>query len=498
MTFLHFLLPFLLSTAGAQAALRAGAARVDITDREAGPVAEPSYVKALALADGPARAVLITVDAVAIGGIGRIDDGYLARVRSRIESELGIPARHVIVNASHCHSVIRRDVDALTVEAVRQAWRALTPVRAGAGRGTEDRIQENRRMKLRGGRETDVRRAYPMPHDEDVVSTGPIDPEIGLLRLDRIGDGRPLAVLYHFSAHPIQGAPDNGNTADYPAFASRAIEENLGEGVLAFFVQGCGGDINPARYKDVHQPHDAEPLGNRLGLSALRGLRAIRTSEGAALRILNETLTLPRSADTAQRITALHARRDELLRSLQGTTLNFKTFLPLYVEHKLSPDLPAYYAHAYLHEQDRGRADLRTLDAENRDALKAYLRNIETMEELTRLQTNLALIEKHHAEAATLPPTLDVEVAGLRIGGFRLVTFPGELTVQIGLNIKQRTPGPFTFVAGYTNGYIFYTPTAEQRRNPGYAQEDCDTLVAPEWQALFEAKAADVLRRLDF
>ncbi len=476
--------------------MRAGVARVDITDREAGPVAEASYVKALALEDGASRAVIVTVDAVAIGGIGRIDDGYLARVRSRIERELNIPARHVLVNASHCHSVIRRDVDALTIEAVRQAWRALTPVRAGAGRGMEDRIQENRRMKLRDGRETDARRAYSMPRDEDVVATGPIDPEVGLLRLDRVDNGRPLAALYLFAAHPIQGAPDNGNTADYPAFASRAIEENLGEGVMAFFVQGCAGDINPARYKDVRQPHDAEPLGNRLGLGALRALRAIRAADGATMSVINDTLVLPRSTDTAQRIAALRARREELLKSLQGTTLNFKTFLPLYVEQRVSPEMPAYYAHGYLHEKDRGRQHLRVLDAENRAALQAYLRNIETMEELTRLQTNLALIEMHHAEAAQLPATLAVEVAGLRIGDFRLVMFPGELTVQIGLNIKQRAPGPFSFVAGYSNGYIFYTPTAEQRRNPGYAQEDCDTLVAPEWQALFEAKAADVLRRL--
>lgn len=75
-----------------------------------------------------------------------------------------------------------------------------------------------------------------------------------------------------------------------------------------------------------------------------------------------------------------------------------------------------------------------------------------------RPQTNLALIEQHHAEAAKLPPTLEVEVAGLRIGDFRLVMFPGELTVQIGLNIKKNARGPFSFVAGYSNGYIFYTP----------------------------------------
>ena len=34
------------------------------------------------------------------------------------------------------------------------------------------------------------------------------------------------------------------------------------------------------------------------------------------------------------------------------------------------------------------------------------------------------------------------------------------------------------------------------RRNTGYAQEDCDVLVAPEWQKLFETKALEVLRGL--
>lgn len=90
----------------------------------------------------------------------------------------------------------------------------------------------------------------------------------------------------------------------------------------------------------------------------------------------------------------------------------------------------------------------------------------------------------------------DVDVMGVRIGDFMLVTFPGELTVEVGLNIKKRSLAPFTFVAGYTNGYICYTPTAQQRNNTGYAQEDCDSMVGPEWQQLFESRAAAVLERL--
>ena len=87
-------------------------------------------------------------------------------------------------------------------------------------------------------------------------------------------------------------------------------------------------------------------------------------------------------------------------------------------------------------------------------------------------------------------------MVGLRVGDFVLVTFPGELTVQIGLNIKQASPHDTTFVAGYTNGYIYYAPTAEQLANVGGAQEDCDCVLAPEWQKMFEDKVAEILKRL--
>ena len=86
--------------------------------------------------------------------------------------------------------------------------------------------------------------------------------------------------------------------------------------------------------------------------------------------------------------------------------------------------------------------------------------------------------------------------SGLRVGDFVLVTFPGELTVQIGLNIKKASPHKHTFVAGYTNGYIYYAPTAEQLQNVGGAQEDSDCLLAPEWQKMFEAKVAEMLKSL--
>ncbi len=475
--------------------LLAGVAKVDISDRDT-EVNDTLFAKALILKKDSTIAVLVTIDAVAIGEIGRIKNEFLGNVRAELQKSLEIPPESVLINASHCHGVVCADVEQRTIQAVQEAWKNLVPVRAGTGVGQEVRIMENRRLRLKDGSEADVRHAYSMPRDEDVIGIGPVDPEIGLLRLNRL-DGTPLAVVYNFACHPIQGVPSKGSTADFPGFASRVIEENLGDNVMAFFVQGCAGDINPVTYKDVHNPRDAEIFGNMLGLNVLRGLKTIEMSDSAELRILNEPLALPRAADIEHRISAIEAEQARLLKSLRGTSLNFKTFLPLYVQYKVSGEFPSYYSHRYLLDKANGREDMLKLDAENKANMEAYLENVDAMEKLTRLNVNLALLRMHLAQnKAAQSETLDVEVGGLRVGDFVLVTFPGELTVQIGLNIKQASSHRFTFVAGYTNGYIYYTPTDEQRKNTGYAQEDCDCLVAPGWQSLFESKVSAMLEKL--
>ncbi len=475
--------------------LLAGVAKVDITDREAGPVNDPLYVKALVLKSDRVTLAIITVDAVAIGGIGRISNDYLGIVRSRLEKELNIQPTNVLVNASHCHGIVCSDVEQRTFQAVEEATRNMVPVKIGVGVGHEDRIMENRRLKLKNGKEVDVRYAYSLPPDEEVAEVGPVDPEIGVLRFDR-NDGQTLAVVYNFACHPIQGVPNGANSADIIGFASRVIEENLSDGTIALFLQGCAGDINPAFYKDVNHPRNAEPLGNLLGLSTLRAVREAKPANDNRLTVLNEVIQLPR-ADVGERIISMEAERERLLQSLQGTYLNLKTFLPLAVKYNMSGEFPSYESHRYLHERALGREDLRQLDVMNRRNMEQYIHNIHTMEELTRIQTNLALLRMHQADnLAARSRTIDVEVMGVRIGDFVLLTFPGELTVRIGLNIKKKSPYERTFVAGYTNGYIYYAPTAEQLRNVGGAQEDSDCILAPPWQKVFEDQVTKMLGEL--
>ncbi len=472
--------------------LTAGAAKIDISNYEAGPVSGPMHARALVIRSGDTTAVIVSVDAVAIGEIGPIKNDYLGNVRARIQKELGIDPANLIVNASHCHGLVRSDSDDLTFQAIKQATESMTPVTIGVGHGHEDRVQENRRLKLKSGREADVRHAYSLPADEEVAEVGPIDPEIGILRLDRM-NGETLAVVYNFACHPIQGVPNKANTADMTGFSSQVIEDNLSDGTVALFVQGCGGDINPISYKDTHHPRNAESLGNLLGLSTLKAARKIECRADSRLVVKSETLELPR-ADVAQKIVALEAEQDRLVQSLRGTSLNLKTFLPLVVKYRLAEDFPSYYSHRYLHDEALGRDDYQKLDAENRSNMASYIRNILTMEQLSRNQTNLALLRKHQAQnLAAEKREIDVELVTMRIGDFVMTTFPGELTVRIGLSIKKASAHEHTFVAGYTNGYIYYAPTTEQLQNVGYAQEDSDCILAPGWREIYEAKVVELL-----
>lgn len=493
-----FILWLSLASAAAEnsAELQAGVAKIEITDRTAGPVNDPLFAKAMILKRSNTTVVIITIDAVAVGEIGRIGDSFLKEIREQLQKELGIPPSSVVINASHCHGIVRNDTAQLAIQAVREASMQMVGAKVGVGTGYENRISENRRLKMKDGSEVDMRRAYSLPRDEDIAGVGLIDPQIGVLRIDR-HDGTPMAVLYNFACHPIMNPPSKGNSADYPGFASKVIEETLGEGTLAFFVQGCAGDINPVRYKETSRPADAEPLGNQLGLSVRNTAGKIQTKDGAELKIQSQFLEIPRGNDLEKRIGSIQVEQTNLLASLKPTNVNFKTFLPMLLQQKLSSEFPSHNLQSYLHEKALERDALAKFDADNRMQVEAYLQNIQIMERLTRLKTNLALLKKHLAQnQAAAKPYLQVEVIGLRIGDFKMVTFPGELTVQVGLNIKKATNDPYAFVAGYTNGYIYYLPTAEQRKNTGYAQEDCDSLVGPEWQQIFEQKAVEIFKKL--
>src|SRR5438046_4413159 len=113
-------------------ALRGGAAKVDVTPAASAlppnyeGILDHIYSRAIVIDNGSARAALITVDA------GGVSDAIWQAVSKQLEGEVGIPAKNVLLTATHSHSVPGQPAGSYTekiVESVRVAKQRLAPAR---------------------------------------------------------------------------------------------------------------------------------------------------------------------------------------------------------------------------------------------------------------------------------------------------------------------------------------------------------------------------------
>ncbi|MDD4108318.1 MAG: hypothetical protein PHH93_06335 [Prolixibacteraceae bacterium] len=478
--------------------LRAGVAKVNIIKENPAELINDSlYVKALVISDGKTEVVFITMDII------NVEYPVLMEIRGRIRDELKINPNNVNVSVSHNHWVknqLAEDYIDRTIKAVKLASENMVPVKTGTGSGIEKKITMNRRLLLKNGKEWTIRRATPEPPDDQIAKIAEgFDPEIGILRLDKT-DGKPLAVLYNFAIHSYTGVANRGVTASTPGISSAVIEDILGDGAVALFTNGAAGDITPVLYKDVNMPKMDEMFGTYLGVSTLKAWRNIPLKKDADIKIITEKFALPpRSASEVQmHIDSLEAQKTRIIDYFKGkgcgslgggTKLNFKSFLPLYVKYLASPEYPSDYPYRYMQEELTGLNDLEVLDEENRNDIEKYLSSIKKMEELIVTEANLGYLKGNK----TSDP-IEIEITGIRIGDFVMITFPGELFSAIGLALKQSSPHRYTFISAYTNGRIGYSPVREAYSGDAY--EASLSVLAPEWQKIFEDKAEKILNRL--
>lgn len=477
--------------------LRAGAAKTEITTDKAA-VNDPLYARALVIDDGDTAVAIISLDAVGLDDTFEISNDYLPKLRQRLEQKLGIDGRNVLVNTTHTHiaGTMLCDGDKLierTFQAVAEAMEKMEEVRAGAGIGEEKSIAINRDLKLKNGKHWTIRHAYPCPPDDEVEDIGDIDSDVGLIRFDRL-NGEVLAVIINFGCHPLLGVPDGSITANFPGFACRVIEENLSRDSVALFLQGTGGDVIETLNKTTVIPMDSEPVGIMFGVNALRTIRGIDTG-ACKLNVISRKITLPRRTDIPQRIEELKDEQKTLLDSLRFLSLNFKSFISLYLTHKLHPDYPSDYSYRYINEEKNGLNKLRSMDKRNQDNIDKYIENIKTMERLTRIQDTIETLKKHYKiNLDSASETIEAEIVGIRIGDCVIISAPVELLTEIGKNIKKASPYEFTFVSAFSNGYMHYGAPEWHYGLEGYEVTEC--FLGSGWQKVYEAEALEVINGL--
>jgi neutral ceramidase len=229
------------------AALSVGAARIDITpDEKSLPkgfegINDPIFVRAIVIDDGKTRAALVTVDA------GAISNDTFAQVSQQAQAELRIPARHLLLTATHTHSVpfsFGRDLVPRIVTAISQAAGRLQAARIAYGTGVSY-INVNRNIIDR-----QTHRWWEGPN-----YAGASDKTVAVIRFEAL-DRRPIAVYYNYAVHAVLNGQLDQISGDIPGATSRYIEDSLDDEAVAVWSTGASGDQNPIYFQQTYDLRD--------------------------------------------------------------------------------------------------------------------------------------------------------------------------------------------------------------------------------------------------
>ncbi|MCX7049173.1 MAG: hypothetical protein NTX50_27270 [Candidatus Sumerlaeota bacterium] len=444
--------------------LRAGAAAVDITPREfplnmpggfsenmAQSANDPLHARALALSDGGTTLVLVVVDNL---GVAR---ETADEARALAFRQCGVPPEKIMVASTHSHTAPQSNsktgpapevayrkvlVEGIT-SAIVSAQRAMRPAAAGAAAHPLPEEVFNRRWFLKPGAmplnpfgKMDQVKMNPST-SPDVLDrpAGPTDPDITILSVQEAKSKKPLALLASYSLHYVGGSLRAMVSADYYGEFARLMPSRLraGEGFVAMMANGTSGDINNIPFGVTRPPR--EPF-EQIRIVAQKAADAAWFARGkiethrtdTRLGMIQREITLRLRRPTAEQIAEAKA-----ILALKDETERAK--LPRLADH--------------------------------------YARRVLSI-------------------AETPQETTTVPLQALRIGDLAICAIPFETFVEIGLDLKRRSPFPQTMVIGNANGYNGYLPTPEQHKLGGYetwlgtnkVQEDASVIITDQLLAM--------------
>jgi neutral ceramidase len=213
--------------------------------RVAQGVHDPLWARALALSDGANTVAICIADVLGLAW-NDVQD-----TRRRFTELTGLPGERLVIGGTHNHNGPEcayvfggspddpyiSDLQRGMAEAAAEAVGCLAPASIGAASVDRDLAYNRRDISPTGA----FRQANANPTHQ---ARGPVDPRVSVLRIDH-ADGRPLAAVAHFAAHPvIQTNPNRLFTAEYPGVVRTRLEA-LASVPMAIFWQGAAGDTHP-------------------------------------------------------------------------------------------------------------------------------------------------------------------------------------------------------------------------------------------------------------
>ncbi|MCB1232504.1 MAG: neutral/alkaline non-lysosomal ceramidase N-terminal domain-containing protein [Verrucomicrobiae bacterium] len=420
-----------------RAELRVGTSVVDITPDQ-WPLAprgsffpkpvegahDPLHVRCVVLANGDTTIALAVVDSC------MVHREQLGPAKAAASEKTGIPVDHLMVSSTHTHSAPfanasngtpqeiayqEKLINGIT-EAIVQAHAKLQLARLGwSGYDLPDEVHNRRwflqpdKMPLNPFGEVDIVKMNPPASPDVLISpAGPVDPEVSVLYVED-AKGKPLTVFANYALHYV-GNTGSQMSADYFGEFARLMPfrlRNVSDDFVAILSNGTSGDINNIDRVNLIPPR--EPY------------EQIRIVAG-------------KTADAAY-----HAIR-QIDREISDPVLDMRQ-REITLKHRIPSAEQIERAKNIIKVDEEGEKKLPKL-------AKVYA------------QRTLSLAEN--------PETTKVLVQAIRIGDLAICTMPFEVLVEIGLDLKKRSPAADTFIVELANGGYGYLPPPNQHKFGGY------------------------------
>jgi neutral ceramidase len=380
---------------------------------------DPCKVRAAVFDDGSRRVALVGVDALAVRR------PLVEAVRKAVHARCGIAPEAILIGASHSHSsgptcmvlpgeydhgspLVKSlayeksscadpkylaQVEKQLVEAICAADQSRVEAQCGVGKGIEDRVAFNRRLRMKNG----MTFTHPGQLNPDIVEpAGPIDPEVGVIGAWN-AQGKCIGCVVNYSCHAT--CNPGGISANWIYYMEQTIRGAMGNDCVVVFLQGACGDVTQVDNlsRDVNPaPEDwCRLVGGRVGAEAVKVLLSMARGPLGPIDLKQKTLAIKRRVPSPEHL----KKALELARQPIGK-----------------------------------RASADWIFAKETVLLDAKLAK---------------------------EPVAQVEVQAIQVGPAVFVANPAEFFVQLGLDIKAKSPFKFTFPVEMANDCVGYVPTEE-------------------------------------
>jgi hypothetical protein len=441
--FFMFLSSFLLNAQNGFAqpsnVFRAGAATSNITpkigtsingnmkDGLIKQIHDDTHARAIVLDDGKTKLAILTVD------LCMIYKEELDAAKQRANEITGIPVQNMMMSATHTHSggtacsVFQSDPDKdylkflreRIADAVVRANNNLVPARIGWAVGNEPSQVFNRRWKMKPGKplmnpfgtEDQVKMNPGVGNPDRLEPAGPTDPELPIISV-QTPEGRPIALLANYSLHYVGGTGPGEISADYFGMFAEQMKrllESDNKGFppfVAMLSNGTSGNINNINWFANEAPAAVPPYTKMRQVANIIAAEAFKTYQSIQYQ-------------------------DWISLSSSQTEINLGVRLPNKEEVERAKGIIA----------------------------KASGPVMNTAEEIYARETMLI---------KDFPKQVPLIIQAFRIGDLAIVAAPCEIFVEIGLDIKGKSPFKTTFTTSLANGYNGYLPTPEHHKLGGY------------------------------